>query len=203
MKIADKIFTICQGDLAINPAFYSSLLQMSTHPNEKIANAAQALWQCLQVKIFPNYPLKGKRKLIEWLTESMSSMTDRHNEEEPPMLAVILDIITQIVSPKKEEGVPNLKLKNAPIVESILLINPLMYWMDFASRTEEKCALFLVVFNCIVTIYQQFKGFEELNVNSLCMPVIKKINEMLEKSCPNANVLKAIESILCSVQVYK
>ena len=71
-KIADKIFTICQGDLILTPRLLDSMLtltsaQKQTTP-ESVEGSAQTqvknLWQSIRQKVLPNYSNKGFQSLV-------------------------------------------------------------------------------------------------------------------------------------------
>ena len=82
-KIAEKIITICQGDLNISPGLLTSLADAfsSSKPLPPLDSAsAQAhaamknLWNSIKQKVFPNYSTKGYRKLVEWISLKMNHM---------------------------------------------------------------------------------------------------------------------------------
>ena len=66
-KIADKIFTICQGDLILTEKLLDTMLQLTTATKttstDQIENAAAAqvknLWVSIRQKVLPNYSYKG------------------------------------------------------------------------------------------------------------------------------------------------
>ena len=74
IKIAEKIITICQGDLLLSKASLDSLLQQVTQKsqgNDNLQISLKNLWQNVRAKVFANYSLKGMKGLIEWLVEKM------------------------------------------------------------------------------------------------------------------------------------
>jgi hypothetical protein len=62
-KIADKIFTICQGDLILTPTLLDTLLTLTTQSKVDMDQTAQAqiktLWNSIRQKVLPNYSEKG------------------------------------------------------------------------------------------------------------------------------------------------
>ena len=79
-KIAEKIITICQGDLNMSPSLLNALVDSYSAskpplPLDNANNQAHAsmknLWNSIKQKVFPNYSTKGYRKLIEWLNFKM------------------------------------------------------------------------------------------------------------------------------------
>lgn len=74
-KIADKIFTICQGDLLLTPRLLDTLLTLTSNQKaqlpDSIEQTAQTqiknLWQSIRQKVLPNYSTKGFQSLVNWL----------------------------------------------------------------------------------------------------------------------------------------
>lgn len=82
-KIAEKIITICQGDLIISPSLLNALVDTFSAskpppPLDSSSNQAHAamknLWNSVKQKVFPNYSTKGYRKLIEWISRKMTHL---------------------------------------------------------------------------------------------------------------------------------
>ena len=82
-KIAEKIITICQGDLNISAHLLTSLADASSSnkpplPIDGSSNQAHAsmknLWNSIKQKVFPNYSTKGYRKLIEWINFKLNHL---------------------------------------------------------------------------------------------------------------------------------
>ena len=82
-KIAEKIITICQGDLNMSPSLLNALVDSYSAskpplPLDNANNQAHAsmknLWNSIKQKVFPNYSTKGYRLLIEWIQLKMSHL---------------------------------------------------------------------------------------------------------------------------------
>lgn len=83
-KIAEKIITICQGDLNISHNLLTTLVDTysaqkpPSQPYDQSSQQAHAsmknLWLSIRQKVFPNYSTKGYRKLVEWINAKMSSL---------------------------------------------------------------------------------------------------------------------------------
>ena len=84
-KIAEKIITICQGDLNMSPTLLNSLIDTFSSQKAPVASlsdpsSAQAhaamknLWNSIKQKVFPNYSTKGYRKLVEWISNKMNRL---------------------------------------------------------------------------------------------------------------------------------
>lgn len=70
-------------------------------------------------------------------------------EDDNQQLLQIFDIISIIaIGRKKNEEEANslIKIKQDYILELYMLINPLLFWLDFSVEREERFALFKVVY---------------------------------------------------------
>jgi hypothetical protein len=75
IKIAEKIITICQGDLVLNKTALDSFLSQITSSkssSDQSQTATRNLWQSIRSKVFTNYSQKGLKILINWLVDKMS-----------------------------------------------------------------------------------------------------------------------------------
>lgn len=78
-------------------------------------------------------------------------------EEEGNQLQQIFDIISVIsVSRKKneEEANSHIKIKQDYIIELYVLINPLLFWLDFSVEREERFGLFKSVYQTIKDVLE-------------------------------------------------
>ena len=148
IKIAEKIISICQGDLILNKRCLDSLLSFaSIHNIESLGQAGTSLWQSIRTKILCNYSHKGMKDIIEWIVEQFVSMTEKENIEDAEMqkLITLLDIISLISVErlKIEEDTNNLiRLNTSLSMDLYLLINPVIYWMKFSIEREDRLHLF-------------------------------------------------------------
>lgn len=84
IKIAEKIITICQGDLFLTKQvleFFINTVGSNGKPlppisqnqsNEAVMSAIKNLWSSIRTKVFTNYSQRGLKILIEWLVDKMS-----------------------------------------------------------------------------------------------------------------------------------
>ena len=83
VKIAEKIITICQGDLMLSHPLLDMLATNYT-ATSKSADSADAqkvqslknLWQSVRMKVFPNYSSRGSRLLLNWILQKFQSLAD-------------------------------------------------------------------------------------------------------------------------------
>ena len=74
-KIAEKIFTICQGDLILKSNMLDNVLDLLCNQKALLPESIEAtthnqiknLWQSIRQKVFPNYSASGYRSLTKWL----------------------------------------------------------------------------------------------------------------------------------------
>jgi hypothetical protein len=70
VKIAEKIITICQGDLIMNRSLLDTLVKSQSAPSfkkqlemtgasEQLRGQMKNLWSSIRSKVFTNYSMKG------------------------------------------------------------------------------------------------------------------------------------------------
>lgn len=85
VKIAEKIITICQGDLIMNKSLLDILVKASGSQSykkqlemngavEQMRNQMKTLWTSIRQKVFTNYSMKGFKSLVEWLANKLSML---------------------------------------------------------------------------------------------------------------------------------
>lgn len=90
VKIAEKIITICQGDLIMSRPLLDTLVKATsaqsykkqlemTGTGEQYRNQMKNLWASIRSKVFTNYSMKGFKQLIEWLVAKMSMLAQNCN----------------------------------------------------------------------------------------------------------------------------
>lgn len=79
IKIAEKIISICQGDIILTPSNLDSLLTLNQLGVEGFGNSGVSLWQNIRTKILVNYSLKGMTEIVSWLVEQFVSMSEKDN----------------------------------------------------------------------------------------------------------------------------
>ena len=77
IKIAEKIISICQGDIILTPSNLDSLLTLNQLGVEGFGNSGVSLWQNIRTKILVNYSLKGMTEIVSWLVEQFVSMSEK------------------------------------------------------------------------------------------------------------------------------
>lgn len=81
-KIAEKIFTICQGDLILKSNMLDNVLDLLCNQRALLPDSIEAtahnqiknLWQSIRQKVFPNYSASGYRSLTKWLIKKFTEV---------------------------------------------------------------------------------------------------------------------------------
>lgn len=75
IKIAEKIITICQGDLVLTKSsleFFLHAVSAKSSGDTAYSTNLRNLWASIRTKVFANYSQKGLKMLIDWLVDKMS-----------------------------------------------------------------------------------------------------------------------------------
>ena len=94
VKIAEKIITICQGDLVMSSSLLDTLVKAqsalshkqrleASNATELLRSQMKNLWASIRTKVFTNYSMKGFKQLIEWLVKKMSQLAQNTITEGP------------------------------------------------------------------------------------------------------------------------
>jgi hypothetical protein len=89
-KIADKIFTICQGDLILTPKLLDTLHSLTSQGSQKSQDTIEqtahqqvkALWMSIRNKVLPNYSNKGFRALVNWLVQKLTELKGSPDQDD-------------------------------------------------------------------------------------------------------------------------
>ena len=181
IKIAEKIISICQGDLILNKKCLDSLLSFaSIHNIESLGQAGASLWQSIRTKIMCNYSHKGMKDVIEWIAEQFFSLSEKDNldEAEIQKLVTILDIISLISVErlKIEEDTNNLiRLNTSLSMDLYLLLNPVIYWMKFSIEREDRLHLFKASWKTIKDIIMALPEGIDVDLISIILPIFERV----------------------------
>jgi hypothetical protein len=114
VKIAEKIITICQGDLIVSKTLLDILVKSQSAPSfkkqlemsssgEQLRAQMKNLWANIRTKVFTNYSMKGFKQLIDWLVLKMSQLAQnctildgKSNISEIAMLELSEDDLVQL-----------------------------------------------------------------------------------------------------------
>ena len=224
LRIAEKIVTICQGDLILNPIFLTGIMNEQNSQNEQLASAAQTLWQALRAKIFPNCSPKSKKQIIDWLYEGLVGLAEamaredkntgqneeggisaKAEEEIVYKLAKFIDVAIVLTAdkPSQEEGnALVLRPKVEDRADMISLVNPLIYWLSFTMAAEGRMELFKQTWSCLSSILNSLRDLMDFDVNALLLPLLAKVNDHCKHSCPTLPMLQFLTIVLKGLKLH-
>ncbi len=208
LTVADKIVSICQGDLVPTSAFLNGVVKDQGSSNKKIAAAATSLWQTIRAKLCPNCATKARKRLVCWVGENLTSLAQRisshpgsrETAEEDAALRVgtYIDIACVLTSSGQNEGEPNPLVLPAPEERTDFyeLLNPLLYWLNFSMASEGRMELFKQVWQCTANILSSMRATIGFDVNSFIMPLIATVNDHCKMSSPTVPMLRFLDTVL-------
>lgn len=110
-------------------------------------------------------------------------------EEETSQLQQIFDIVSVVaVSRKKneEEANSHIKIKQDYILELYLLINPLLFWLDFSVEREERFPLFKSVYQTIKDVLENLPPKRvDIDLLQIMIPILQKTTDYLKNNSPS------------------
>mmetsp|Transcript_1902 Transcript_1902/g.2662 ORF Transcript_1902/g.2662 Transcript_1902/m.2662 type:complete len:189 (+) Transcript_1902:3059-3625(+) len=150
------------------PPSFKKQLEMSSSA-EQLRNQLKNLWTSIRTKVFTNYSMKGFKQLIDWLVHKMSLLAQNctildgkssaseiamleMSEDDLQQLCQYLEIITLISVGRRnnqEEANSLIKIKQEYCMDLFLLLNPLLFWLDFSVEREERIGLFKQVYQTL------------------------------------------------------
>lgn len=125
-------------------------------------------------------------------------------EEESNQLQQIFDIVSVIsVSRKKneEEANSHIKIKQDYILELYLLINPLLFWLDFSVEREARFQLFKSVYQTIKDVLEGLPPKRvDIDLLQIMIPILQKTTDYLKSNSPSLSMLKFLEMVLRDIK---
>ena len=205
IKIAEKIISICQGDLILSKGSLDALLSFSSLQNiESLGQVGASLWQNIRTKIMWNYSHKGMKDVIEWIAEQLVTMSEKDDIDETDIKKLItLWDITSLISVERlkiEEDTNNLiRLSTSLSMDLYLLLNPVIYWLKFSIEREDRLHLFKASWKTIKDIIMSLPEGIDIDLISIILPIFERVCDHLEVHSPSLPMLKFLEIILQDV----
>eukprot|EP01022_Parablepharisma_sp_SALTPOND_P015859 TRINITY_DN2272_c0_g1_i1.p2 TRINITY_DN2272_c0_g1~~TRINITY_DN2272_c0_g1_i1.p2 ORF type:complete len:1699 (-),score=191.91 TRINITY_DN2272_c0_g1_i1:6805-11901(-) len=214
LTIGERIITICQGDLVPTSDFLNGVVKDQNSANDKLATAAQNLWQIIKSKLCPNCDKKGRKRIVQWIIENLVAIAEKMNgnlasretAEEDAALKVgtYVDIANVLLEDKQEQEAAN------PLVvrtgnnktDYYELINPLLYWLNFSMSSEERIELFGKIWRCVANLMKSMKETIGFDPSPLIGPLLEKLNEHCKYNSPTVPMLKFLETVLADFQEF-
>lgn len=164
------------------------------------------LWASIRSKVFTNYSMKGFKQLIEWLVSKMSLLAQNCtildgkssaseiamlelSDDDLQQLSQYLEIITFISVGRRnnqEEANSLIKIKQDYCMDLYLLLNPLLFWLDFSVEREERLALFKQVYQTIKDVLENLPPKKvDIDILQIIIPILQRTSEYLRQNSPS------------------
>lgn len=235
VKIAEKIITICQGDLIVSKTLLDTLVKSQHPPSykkqlemsgtaEQLRGLMKNLWANIRSKVFTNYSMKGFKQLVDWLVEKMSQLAqnctiqdDRSriseiamlelSEDDLVQLSQYLEIITFISVGRRnsqEEANSLIKIRQDYCVDLCLLLNPLLFWLDFSVERMDRLNLFKQVYQTIKDVLDSIPPKKvDIDILQILIPILQRTSEYLRYHSPTQPMLKFLDIVLKDIHESK
>ena len=195
---------------------YKKQLEM-TGASEQYRNQMKNLWASIRSKVFTNYSMKGFKQLIEWLVAKMSMLAQNCNildgkssaseiamfelsDDNLQQLSQYLEIITFISVGRRnshEEANSLIKIKHEYCMDLYLLLNPLLFWLDFSVEREERLNLFKHVYRTIKDVLDNLPPKKvDIDILQIIVPILERTSDYLRQSSPTQSMLKFLDIVL-------
>jgi len=107
------------------------------------------------------------------------------------------------LSTKKNEEEANslIKIKQEYCQELYLLVEPLLFWLDFSVEREERLSLFKTVYQTIKDVLDNLPPKRlDLDMLQIMIPILKRTTDYLSSNSPSLSMLKFLEIVLRDVK---
>ena len=82
-----------------------------------------------------------------------------------------------------------------------MLINPLLFWLDFSVEREERFNLFKVVYQTIKDVLDNLPPKRiDIDILQIMIPILQKTTEYLKNNSPSLSMLKFLEIVLRDIK---
>jgi hypothetical protein len=129
------------------------------------------------------------------------------SEDDLMQLSQYLEIITFISVGRRnnqEEANTLIKIKQDYCMDLYLLLNPLLFWLDFSVEREERLALFKQVYQTIKDVLENLPPKKvDIDILQIIIPILQRTSEYLRQSSPTQSMLKFLDIVLKDIQVGK
>lgn len=146
------MITICQGDIILSRQILETMLQLRS--NDQLEQASNSLWASIKNKILVNYSHKDLKTLIDWTVEKLVLYSEKEvlSDSDLSNLHLVLEIVSLIsVGRTKIEQETNslIKFKRSYSIDLYIMLNPLLYWLQYSTENEERLHLFKAVWKAL------------------------------------------------------
>ena len=101
----------------------------------------------------------------------------------------------------EEEANSLIKIKLEHTLELYLLINPLLFWLDFSVEREERFGLFKSVYQTIKDVLENLPPKRvDIDLLQIMIPILQKTTEYLKSNSPSLSMLKFLDIVLRDIK---
>ena len=112
----------------------------------------------------------------------------------------MFDIVSMIsIGRKNNEAEANslIKIKQDYCLELYLLINPLLFWLDFSVEREERFPLFKAIYSTIKDVLENLPPKRvDIDLLQIMIPILQRTTEYLKNNSPSLHMLKFLDIVL-------
>lgn len=118
-------------------------------------------------------------------------------------ISLIADIISLISVGRRrndEETNSLIKVKSENSIDLYLLLNPLLYWLEFSVAREERLPLFKSIWGTIKDVLVSLPSRVDLDAPSLAIPLLQRVYTHIEHNSPTLGMLKFMDIVLRDIR---
>ena len=116
----------------------------------------------------------------------------------------MLDIVSLIsIGRKKNEEEANslIKIKQEYCIDLYLLINPLLFWLDFSVEREERLNLFKQIYQTIKDVLDNLPPKKvDIDILQIMIPILQRTTEYLKNNSPSLSMMKFLDLVLGDIK---
>jgi hypothetical protein len=118
-------------------------------------------------------------------------------------ISMLTDIISLIsVGRKRNEEETNqlIKLQIDSFIDLYLLVNPLLYWLEFSIAREDRLPLFKNIWGTIKDLLVTLPIRIDIDIPSIAFPLLERVYAHIEDNSPTLGMLKFLDVVLRDVR---
>lgn len=125
-------------------------------------------------------------------------------EEEGNQLLSIFEVVVVVATSRRkseEEANSHIKIKQDYILELYLLINPLLFWLDFSVEREERFGLFKAVYQTIKDVLENLPPKRiDIDLLQIMIPILQRTTDFLKSNSPSLSMLRFLDLVLRDIK---
>ena len=210
-RIAEKILSICQGDLEINLTFIASLLHfLESKTPQPLRLAGSKLWETLKFKAIVNLnPLEAKR-LSDWIYEGLvSSQENKEINAGVKYLLELINVLTMREKKQQEVSIFSNRLQSSVfdsnINRSMLIFESfssiLSLWLEDLMTSQQSFELIKSFWSCLLDVINCMES-PEPRIKDMIFSILAKILLIIRERSPSLTILNTVLLILRTIDTY-